>query len=93
MEDLFNAARRHFGTWAKAIEAAGLDYDAVRHKPRNPYQTKVAIVRAIHARKRQGHPLTVSSLRHGPHRDVSLLEAALRRFGRWSVAMQVARRA
>ena len=82
---LFNQARRHFETWGKAVEAAGLDYDAVRQKPRNPYQTKAASVRAIRARERQGLPLTVSSLRHGPHRDVSLLEAGCRRFGRWSV--------
>ena len=63
---LFNMARHHFGSWGNAVAAAGLDYDAARQKPRNPYQTKAAIVRAIRARERQGLPLTVSSLRQGP---------------------------
>jgi hypothetical protein len=74
------------------VNAAGLDYQKATLRPRNPYQTKEAVVAAIKARKRKGWSLSSSDLRRGKHRDQSLLEAALKRFGKWSVAKRAAGR-
>lgn len=68
------------------IEAAGLDYRRISGKPRNPYPTKSSVAAEIRRRKKAGLPLTVSAIRAGKHKDGSLVMAALRKYGKWSVA-------
>jgi hypothetical protein len=44
------AARRYFGTWGDAVEAAGVDYDDVRmHAPSSPAEELLARLRALAA--------------------------------------------
>ena len=88
---LFIVAGKEFGSWAEAIEAAGLDYGKIRQRQPNPYQSKKAIVREIQRRHKERLPLTCPELRRGEHRDVSLLEACFKRFGKWSEAKKAAR--
>ena len=90
---LFVVACESFGSWGKAVEAAGLDYDKIRKTPRNPYQTKQAIVKGLQRRQKKGWSLTASEMRRGKHKDISLLEAALKRFGKWSIAKEAAGKA
>ena len=88
---LFLTVRELFGSWAGGIKAAGLDYERISRKPRNPYTTKASVVAEIRRRKKAGLPLTVSALRAGKHRDGSLVEAALKHYDRWSAATKAAR--
>ena len=87
---LINIARTVFGSWSKAVTAAGLDYSTITQRKRNPYQTKAAVVRALKDRHSKGMPLTTNGVRKGKHRDVPLMEASLKLFGKWSLAKKAA---
>ena len=67
--NLYAAGKRYFGTWNKALQAAGLP----EHKKR---WSRKAVVCAILARQRQGLPL-LDADRHDP----TLAMAARRYFG------------
>lgn len=88
---LFVVAREFFGSWENAIEAAGIDYSTIRKRKRSPYTTKAAVIRELRARCERQEPLTTNGVRQGAHRDVALMEAALKLFGRWSAAKKAAR--
>ena len=44
---LYGAARTHFGSWAKAVEAAGLDYNEINHKVSEKSWSKDIVVQEI----------------------------------------------
>lgn len=79
---LMQAARRCFGTWAKAVVAAGVDPN--RLKGIVPW-TKPRIVEAILLRALNGEPLGSQSVKPG-----SLSKAAAREFGSWPAALRAA---
>jgi len=79
---LMNAARRHFGSWTKAVVAAGVDPDKLRRvKP----WTKVRIIEAILTRALNQEPLGSRTVK-----PRSLAEASVRIFGSWKAAMAAA---
>src|SRR5262249_30022381 len=62
---LVMAARRRFGSWAKAIEAAGVDYPSVR-LVRAPY-TRAVLLHEIRALARRRPDLTLKDCRRKPY--------------------------
>ena len=76
---LYNAAKRHFGSWRSALAAAGIT-------PR-PCQrwTKATIVQSLRRRHEQGPPLS-----HTWTDDKPLFRAAVRKFGSWHGALRAA---
>lgn len=87
--DLVAAAcsERHFGSWERAVAAAGLDYDGIRRRRRWTPERIVAAIKHLHA---SGGPLTTTALRRGGWAG---LVAAARRpgmFGSWRDAVECA---
>ena len=58
---LYGAAGRRFGSWQQAIEAAGIDYEAVRSQ-RKPY-TEKELIGILTDLKEKGVPLDYTSVR------------------------------
>lgn len=82
--NVFWAAARLFGSWQKAVAAAGFHYDAIRvHRAWTP----AGILREIALLHRQGQALSAGAMRQ---RDYGLLQAAVTRWGSWAKALQVA---
>lgn len=84
---LLRAAVRYFGSWQKAIEFAGLDYDQIR---RYKVWTEDRIIEQIRVYHERGEDL---SWRHvSTHLDPPLAAAAIRcvRFGTWEKALEAA---
>jgi len=81
------SSRRLFGNWARAVEAAGIDYDSVRKTTR---WTRDRIVRTIRTLDGEGRPLNNSSMRRMGYRG--MMEAARRpgAFGSWEAAVRAA---
>jgi hypothetical protein len=80
---LYDAARRHFGTWKAALKAAGIDPATVRRK-RRPY-TREEIIEHIKRQCERGEPYE-----RALDNPESIVRAARRLFGRWSAALQAA---
>ncbi|MBI4098748.1 MAG: hypothetical protein HY437_01785 [Candidatus Magasanikbacteria bacterium] len=81
------AGHRVFGSWAKAIRAAGLDYGKIRKGREKGWWTKPRIIMCIRNLEKRGFRLSHSTLRN-THRP--LLEAARMYFGSWSQAVEAA---
>ena len=79
---LVQAARRHFGSWSKAVVAAGVDPAKLRRV--SPW-TKERIIEAILTRALNNEPLGSRTVR-----PRSLAEAGARLFGSWESAMAAA---
>jgi hypothetical protein len=79
---LVQAARRHFGSWSKAVIAAGVDPAKLRRVA--PW-TKERIIEAILTRALNNEPLGSQSTR-----PRSLAEAGSRVFGSWTSALAAA---
>jgi phosphoribulokinase len=75
---------KHFGSWRKAIEAAGIDYQEVR---RYHQWDEEAIIQQIRELHEQGVPLNA---KHVEEIDIPLITAARRRFETWDKALQAA---
>ena len=77
---LFNAALNYFGGWDKALQAAGIDPDAVYKRRR---WTPELIKREIRSLNKAGEDLAAPSMRrnHSP-----LYSAACKHFGTWTAA-------
>lgn len=90
-EPLTGAARRLFGSWRAAIEAAGFDYDKIRYPPveRLPdgYWTPDRIVCLIRQRLAEGKPLAAHLVQI---EDSRLYAAAAHKFGSWAAAIEAA---
>lgn len=83
---LVGAGIAHFGSWRRAIKAAGLDYRKVK---RQQEWSKTRIVSEIGKLHRQGMKLdTTTEVRK--HRR-ALHAAAVRYFGSWAEALRAAR--
>jgi hypothetical protein len=83
---MWTAAMDIFGSWPKAVRAAGFRY--VRNLPRGPWKwTREAILREIKARAAARKPLSSSAVR----RDCpSLYQVARKTFGGWPIAIRAA---
>ncbi len=84
---LHSAARREYGSWRKALEAAGYDYDEVNKAAGTRYTswTLEKIVRMV-------RELAPDHLSYGSMANENLLlySAAYRRFGSWQNALRAA---
>jgi hypothetical protein len=87
-------ARALFGTWHKALHAAGVPIPVPDRKgrvgPPRRYPTKTATIVGIRRRRRQGYPLNVSSLFEGPCLDTALHRSGTEFFGNWANAVVAA---
>lgn len=82
---LFAAACTHFGSWSKAIEAAGLDYSSIRRQRRWSRALVIEEIRRIGlAGLRLGTTVAVRSEFRALH------AAAVRFFGSWAKAVRAA---
>ncbi len=80
-------SRQHFGSWAKAVQAAGFDYEAHRQRQRWTRERILATIKHLHADE---HPLTGAWLKRT---GWGALVAAARRpsmFGSWRDAVECA---
>lgn len=85
---LYSAAcvKRYFGSWRRAVEAAGLDYDRIRGQHFWSREKIIAQIRDLHA---EGRSLSWSAI----NRDYPGLYRAARRkenFGSWRAALRAA---
>lgn len=87
---LYSAAVVVFGSWKKAIEAAGLDYTSIRLTHPARYPTRQAVIAEIRRRRREGQPLNITAVESGPFKDCALCGAAQRRFSGWRHAIKAA---
>lgn len=92
-EALTGAARRLFGSWGKAITAAGLDYEAIkaeaRSRPASPPGTwdSTVVVKRIQERATEGKPLNAHAVQID---DSKLYSAAVVHLGSWGKAVEAA---
>ena len=89
---LTQAARKFFGGWHEAVEAAGFDLSDVGIPGSARYPTSEAVIGGIQKRQARGMALNVSALMTGKleQRDVSLAFSAKRYFGSWPAALGAA---
>lgn len=82
---LFYAAYEYFGGWRQAIEASGLDYEAIRL--RAPKWYKKDIIKRIKELEKSGTDLSSQAMQR---KHNSLLVIASRAFGTWDNALRKA---
>lgn len=93
---LFGAASYHFGSWGKAVEAAGFDYKAILaaskekvlavRKPKG-FWDGPKVLAAIQERLSEGKPLNSLAVQLD---DGPLVAAAVRHLGSWERAIELA---
>lgn len=82
---LHSRAMRVFGSWGKALAAAGVDPDEVSSWK---YRTPDSVLKAIRTRIEAGiHPAAKFVLK-GEHADTGLYGGSIRHFGGWMKALQ-----
>ena len=82
---LVGAASVYFGSWRKAVEAAGYDYARIK---RQKEWSKPEIVREIKRMNKEGINLSTTIPVRAKYRN--LHAAAIRYFGAWAAAMKAA---
>jgi hypothetical protein len=82
--DLANSAARCFGSWGKALAAAGIDMEVVAHRRA---WTVDRLIRRMRQLARDGVALNYASIQRT---DFGLAQAAQKRFGAWDNALQAA---
>ncbi len=89
---LYIKGKRFFGSWGKALEAAGVDPEKIRRglPPRPRYPSPESLSKEIQRRQREHLPLYSQGVAKGPHADVALLRHACRAFGSWDRALDAA---
>lgn len=81
-DNLLKAAQRRFGSWTKAVAAAGIDPTRIRRSPR---WTREEIIEGILARALDNAPLASKKVR-----PRSLSDAGAKIFGSWRAALAAA---
>ncbi len=76
--------KSHFGSWREALEASGLDYDAIRRYREWDDERILQMVRDFHL---EGKELNAKSMEE---EDITLITAARRRFDSWHQALTAA---
>lgn len=83
---LVYSTERHFGSWAKAITTAGLDYYNKIAINKNKYWTCEKIIQKIKELHSNNISLNSQSMQKGKNRD--LFDAAKNKFGSWENAIK-----
>ena len=76
--------KSHFGSWREALDAAGIDYDAIR---RYKDWSEDEVLRRIRDRYAQGELLNAKTMEKN---DITLITAARRRFPSWDKTLTAA---
>lgn len=76
--------RKHFGSWKGAVQAAGLDYGAIRRYREWDDEAVISRLRELHEK---GIDLNAKSIEDY---DITLITAARRRFESWHKALEAA---
>ena len=84
---LHRAALKHFGTWRRAVRAAGIDPDHIHPYSKSRSPTRQQILRALVKRKRQGRSLRWVDIRR---ENYAFAVATKNRFGSWGAALVAA---
>ena len=87
---LFEASKKNYGSWNKALLAAGFDPASIRLYNPNPYRTKKSCIEAIKKRKCEGLELNHASIKKGVNRNYALFDTAMKLFGSWNAALLAA---
>lgn len=74
----------HFGSWRRALEAAGLDYDTIR---RYRDWDSERVLKSVRERHQKGKSLNAKNMQR---QDITLLTAARRRYPSWPHALSAA---
>ncbi len=82
-----SAGREVFGSWKKAIKAAGLDYSKIRKGRQRGWWTKARILMCIKKLEKRGVRLSMGTVRLSAG---ALVAQAVVRFGSWSQAVEAA---
>ncbi|MEK6939553.1 MAG: hypothetical protein AABX31_02390 [Nanoarchaeota archaeon] len=86
--DLVSAAENKFGSWANAVNNAGIDYYSNVAINKNKYWTKEKIIVDINNLYSTGHHLNSQAMQKSEKRD--LFDAAKVKFGSWENAVNSA---
>jgi lambda repressor-like predicted transcriptional regulator len=89
MQSLVSAAAYHFGSYRKAVERAGIDYDEVTRRPRWTRQRIVALIKSARRRGEDLHWSAVVS-RRDELGKAAFASLQSRLFGRWDRALAAA---
>jgi len=86
------AARKHFGSYDRALKSAGLDPNKIRKLPvpNGLYKSKVDVIAEIRRRRLFERPLNYVSVVKGEHKNIALYQKARRLFGSWQAAIKAA---
>lgn len=87
---LFDSAKRFFGSWGEAVEAAGVDYAGIRASKGRKYPDDESVVAAIQRRAEASLPVNYKAVHQGEYADSALLYSARRYFGSWGSAIEAA---
>ncbi len=71
---LVAVCRKRFGSWDKALAAAGLS-EPPHATTRRPYRTREEVIEVLRHRHEAGLPLTASAMRRGPDSNSALMQA------------------
>jgi hypothetical protein len=80
---LYIRARKVFGSWKKALEACGIDYEKARNHKK---WSRVRVVEEIHRLYLNGDNLRLKDLRRKGM--ICLISAAMYHFGSWRKAVE-----
>src|SRR3989304_8003620 len=80
---LYLKARKLFGSWKKAIEACGIDYEKTRNHKK---WSREKVVKAIKELYLKGHSLRLKDLRK--EKMIGIISAAQYHFGSWRKAVE-----
>jgi hypothetical protein len=88
-QTLLVAARKRFGTWAKAVKAAGIDYEAYLRRQHQEWveADKRYIIEEIRRLYREGR---IDELSGAWRHHLTLFRKARHRFGSWKAAIEAA---
>ncbi|TWU43911.1 hypothetical protein Q31b_14430 [Novipirellula aureliae] len=101
-QPLLYSARKLFGSWQAAIEAAGIEYDSVVHKQQDyeamkkrtyrTYESRDEVIAELQRRHKEGIPLNHRAVSHGDDdiRDSALILTAEKFYGDWDKALLAA---
>ncbi|MBI3987590.1 MAG: hypothetical protein HY343_11750 [Lentisphaerae bacterium] len=83
----------YFGSWPKALRAAGFDPVTVREqvfRKRRHYPDEPSVIEALQRRQRDGLPVTHADVAKGTFKDYALQKAIPVLFDRWNNALKAA---
>ena len=86
---LVAVCRKRFGSWDKAIAAAGL-VEPPHATKRPPYRTEAAVLAELRSRHGAGLPLGSFSVTHGPVSNSALMQAIKRLYPDYRSALEAA---